>query len=80
LFYNLITKNFRTTFNRVFNSFGALWHEGAIDFGEVKAQVFEAEVKEVKATNPESEPPPLVPEGTEETAEVIEARMNKIYV
>jgi len=80
LFYNLITKNFRSTFNRVFNSFGQLWHEGAIDFGEIKAQVFEAEVKEVKATNPESEPPPPAEEGETETETQVEARMNKIYV
>ena len=81
-FYNLMTKNFRNKFNRVFNSFGELWHEGSIDFGEIKAQTFDAEVKAIRSTNPESEEiseeveEEVVEEVVEET---VEAKLTKIY-
>jgi hypothetical protein len=77
VYYNSMTKNQRKVLARVFNTWGALWHEGAVDFGEIKEQEFKPPVFEQRVLN--------TPETTEEVPveeEVVEDRqmeLNNIY-
>lgn len=56
IYYNLKTRKFRNVMARIFKSFGELWHEGPLDFGEIKEREFETPVFKQEVVNPEAEP------------------------
>ena len=70
-FYNSKTKNDRAILLRMFNAWGQFWHEGALDFGEIKPQEFKKPVFEQRVLAPGPAP-------AEETPEP-ETELNLIY-
>ena len=65
-FYNSKTKNARAILARMFNVWGELWHEGPVDFGEIKPQEFKKPVFEQRVLAP-GQAPGADPEPAQET-------------
>lgn len=74
IYYNLRTRKFRNTMARIFKSFGELWHEGPLDFGEIKEREFITPVFRQEVVNP-GETEEAEPAEEEETT----AKLNGIY-